>query len=144
MLALHGAVIDSWYRVALGRGRADPLRTALEAWAHAAKRAGAHNSLASAFQMLSHSHDLELTPALGSPIPALSVWGVADRSHRGTDRSSSLVGWPGHTTHIEFPDVGHFPELEAPAAFADAVARFVQTYAHVTGTSPPAVGKPRL
>ena len=141
MLALHGAVIDSWYRVALGRGRADPLRAPLEAAAHAARKAGAHNCLASAFQMLTHTHETIPAASLpSSPLPALSVWGAADRSHRGTDRSSSLAGWPGGSESVEFPDAGHFPELEAPQEFAEALSAFVRGAA----TALPHAGEPRL
>lgn len=145
MLAMHAAVVDSWYRVALGGGRADPLRGPLEAQAHVARRAGAHNSLASAFQMLTHEHAGEggivAASAPTEPLPALSVWGATDRSHRGTDRSTSLLGWPGAAAEaVEFPEAGHFPELEAPSAFADAVAAFVRSSA----SAPPPEGKPRL
>lgn len=192
----------------------------MRAGAHAARQAGAHNSLASAFQMLAHPphggaeaktlpresdeaaragstsegnrggaassssatagvvlSDEERRAVVAAGLPCLAVWGTDDRSHRKTDRASTLLclpegtrmvrhqAPPPHTSarwrplppwllllshhrtrttrgsrqrrgafflplpplsQVEFDGVGHFPELEAPVQFAEAVADFVR------------------
>ena len=125
MLTLHGKVIDSWYCAALAKGLADPLRAPLEAAAHAARAAGAHNCLATAFQAIGHTHgaDADVPPAL--TCPALVLWGAADRSHAATDKRSSAAGLAGPVRFVELPAAGHFPELEATSAFVDEVAAWL-------------------
>lgn len=103
-----------WYRLALGRRELLPhfSDTTECAFDH-----GAGFSLASAFQR--HLNGPE--PAFGSITqPALVVWGEADRSHPHTDRDSIRRYLP-QATLLRLPQVGHFPELEAPQRFAEAV-----------------------
>ena len=125
MLTLHGKVIDSWYRAALAKGRADPLRAPLEAAAHAARAAGAHNCLATAFQAIGHAHGVEAGAPPELTCPALVLWGGADRSHAATDKRSAAAGLAGAVRFVELPDAGHFPELEATDAFVDEVVAFL-------------------
>ena len=124
MLTLHGKVIDSWYRAALAKGRADPLRAPLEAAAHAARAAGAHNCLATAFQAIGHAHD-DAVEAPALTCPALVLWGGADRSHAATDKRSAAAGLAGAVRLVEFPGAGHFPELKATDAFVDELVAFM-------------------
>lgn len=83
---------------------------------------GAGYSLASAFQKLA----AEPEPAFGDvKQPGLALWGLKDRTHRRTDRRSSLVHLPGGE-YLEFEGAGHFPELEEPERFCQALARFME------------------
>ena len=125
MLALHGKVIDSWYRVALAKGRADPQRAPLEAAAHAARAAGAHNCLATAFQAIGHAHGAQVYEEPALTCPALVLWGGADKSHAATDKRSALAGLAGAVRFVELAEAGHFPELEATGAFVDQVVAFL-------------------
>ena len=104
----------SWYRLAVGhRQYVAPFTAQTEqAFAH-----GACFSLASAFQ-----HFLVAdAPAIEPPRqPALVVWGGADRSHAETDKESIRRHLP-QARIVHFDSAGHFPELEAPQRFVDAV-----------------------
>ena len=105
---------ELWYRLALGR------QELLEHFSHTTQCAfdhGAGFSLASAFQR----HLAGPEPVFGDiRQPALVVWGEADRSHRQTDRESIRRYLP-QARLLRFPEVGHFPELEAPQRFAAEV-----------------------
>ena len=105
---------ELWYRLALGR------QELLEHFSHTTQCAfdhGAGFSLASAFQR----HLTGPEPVFGDiGQPALVVWGEADRSHRQTDRESIRRYLP-QARLLRFPEVGHFPELEAPRRFAAEV-----------------------
>lgn len=108
----------AWYRLALGNRELLPEFVAAtdHAFAH-----GACFSLASAFQRFLVDAD----PAFGViGQPALVVWGAADRSHADTDRASIRRHLP-QAWLLEWPDVGHFPELEAPLHFAEALRAFL-------------------
>lgn len=108
----------AWYRLALGN------RALLPQFVEATDRAFAHGacfSLASAFQRFLVDAD----PAFGAiRQPALVVWGGADRSHAQTDRHSIRRHLP-QAQILEWPDAGHFPELEAPQRFAEALRAFL-------------------
>lgn len=109
---------SAWYRLALGNRALLPrfVDETDQAFGH-----GACFSLASAFQRFL----VDAEPGFG-PIrqPALVIWGGADRSHAGTDCQSIRQHLP-HAQIEAWPDVGHFPELEAPARFAEALRRFL-------------------
>lgn len=55
----------------------------------------------------------------GATQPALLVWGKADRTHRRSDPASLRAALP--QADLLTLDAGHFPELEAPEAFAEAI-----------------------
>ena len=82
---------------------------------------GAGYCLASAFQALRRA-----------PVPdfgvlrqeALVLWGLADRTHRRTDRRSPLAFLPGARI-VELEGAGHFPELERPEWFRDELLGFL-------------------
>ena len=56
--------------------------------------------------------------------PALVVWGARDRLFpvRQMDRAVALK--PGPATHV-MPGAGHFPQIDAPAAFARTALEFL-------------------
>jgi pimeloyl-ACP methyl ester carboxylesterase len=56
--------------------------------------------------------------------PALAVWGLADRSHRKSDKRSLLKMAP-HAQYIEREGVGHFPEIEDPTWFENLLRDFL-------------------
>lgn len=82
---------------------------------------GAGFSLASAFQTF--PDESFAPPAVTAD--TLFIWGLRDRSHSNTDRRSSLLQAPGASL-LEAPQLGHFPELEDPLWFADAVRNFLR------------------
>ncbi len=85
----------------------------------AAFAGGACFCLASAYQRY-------LRPGIAVPsiaVPALSIWGAADRSHAATHNAAVRDFAPG-AQHAQFAAAGHFPELERPADFAAVVRAF--------------------
>ncbi|MFA5940067.1 MAG: alpha/beta hydrolase [Sinimarinibacterium sp.] len=104
----------AWYRLAVGQRQfVAPFTAETEhAFAH-----GACFSLASAFQQFLVAE----APAIAPPSqPALVVWGGADRSHADTDKDSIRRHLP-QARIVHFDSAGHFPELEAPDRFVDAL-----------------------
>lgn len=105
-----------WYRLALGR------RELLQPFNEITQGSFDHGggfALASAFQ----KHLAGPEPAFGAiHQPALVIWGEADRSHQHTDKASILRYLP-QASLVNFEDVGHFPELEAPQRFAAELRR---------------------
>lgn len=99
----------------------------MKAGAHAARLAGAHNSLASAFQMLAHAAHGEEAAGGGSAnaalatarLPCLAVWGTGDKSHRKTDRHSTLRCLPQGTRMVRTLHIAHQiqPVLSTCACF---------------------------
>ncbi len=82
---------------------------------------GAAYTLATAFQKLA----VEPEPIFGSlEQSALLLWGMKDRTHRHTDRRSTLVHLP-NGSYLEFEEAGHFPELEQPGRYCDALRAFL-------------------
>lgn len=57
-------------------------------------------------------------------LPVLAIWGDQDRSHAPTDKRSTLKHAPHAEMHT-FAGCGHFPELEAPARFAEVLRPFL-------------------
>jgi pimeloyl-ACP methyl ester carboxylesterase len=112
------AVARSWYRAALppGADAAPFLGPALRAF-----DAGGCYCLASAFQAACRETDPGLRRVRQ---PALVVWGGADRTHRRTDKRSTLDYVP-HADWVEFEAAGHFPDLEQPERFRDEVLHFL-------------------
>jgi pimeloyl-ACP methyl ester carboxylesterase len=76
-------------------------------------REGSQWSLASAFQQFL----VEGAAPPPAECPVTAVWGTRDRSHAATDRRGSLE--LGRDVRLlEWDDVGHFADLEAPERFA--------------------------
>jgi pimeloyl-ACP methyl ester carboxylesterase len=114
MKALKRRRIRAWYASALGR------RELLAPYIDLTQRAfddGAGFSLASAFQRLLSGAE----PAFGHlDHPALVFVGTRDPSHRHTDFGTIRRYLP-QARIVELAQAGHFPELEAPDAFCEAV-----------------------
>ena len=82
---------------------------------------GAGYCLALAFQALRRTPE----PHLGElPQQALVLWGMADRTHRRTDKRSPLAFVPGARV-VELEGAGHFPDLERPEWFRDRLFEFL-------------------
>ena len=82
---------------------------------------GAGYCLASAFQAIRR----EPVPDFGVlGQDALVLWGMADRTHRRTDKRSPLAFLPGARI-VELEGVGHFPDLERPEWFRDRLLEFL-------------------
>lgn len=69
----------------------------------------------------------ELSQRLGvlSDIPTLVVWGLADKIVRPENLARWRSALPSAAV-LELPDVGHFPQLEAPDEIAPAIARHLE------------------
>lgn len=90
-----------------------------------ALRGGACFCLASAFQR----YLTDAPPRLEAVRqPSLIIWGEADRSHRRTDKTSSRIHCP-NAAEVFLPHAGHFPELEQPESFAEAMRRWLSVHA---------------
>lgn len=106
-------VARRWYAAALPEG-ADPapfLAPTLESFER-----GARFPLPQAFRAL----EREAPRLMGATQPALLVWGEADRTHRPSDPAGLRAALP-QAEFLPMAGRGHFPELEAPEAFAAAL-----------------------
>lgn len=82
---------------------------------------GAGYCLASVFQAIRR----EPVPDFGVlRQDALVLWGMADRTHRRTDKRSPLAFLPAAKI-VEIEGVGHFPDLERPEWFRDRLLEFL-------------------
>ncbi len=111
--------IRQWYRTALAdHSRLDEFVTAtLTNFDH-----GGCFCLASGFQDFLRFHHDRVQPVAQD---ALIVWGRRDPSHARTDMTRSILLAP-NAQSVWLDQAGHFPELEASAAFVDAVDQFAQ------------------
>ena len=111
-------VARGWYRIATPDAE---IASRFDRLAQAGFDQGAAYVLATAFQKLAS----EPEPHFGElQQNALLLWGMKDRTHRQTDRRSTLVHLP-NGSYLEFEEAGHFPELEQPGRFCDALRAFL-------------------
>jgi pimeloyl-ACP methyl ester carboxylesterase len=108
-------VADRWYRAALPR--AEPALDRFTTPARAALSRGAMFCLASFTQAWFGGPAPTFAPV---PHPGVIIWGGADRSHRYSGAESALQYLP-RAHHLTMPDAGHFPDLEQPERFRDAL-----------------------
>jgi pimeloyl-ACP methyl ester carboxylesterase len=113
MHALKKRRAPAWFGIAM---EASPERTKMQSLAADMLAQGSRWSLASAFQRFL------VDGAAPAPVeqPVIALWGTRDRSHAQTDRESSRT-LGRHVRLIEWTDIAHFPDLEAPSRFAELV-----------------------
>lgn len=109
-----------WYRSALP-AQADA--AALQKTAGQAFDAGACFCLASVVQGLLR----ETTLGAIANIPCTLIWGEQDRSHRTTLPESLLESLP-QLDILRFADCGHFPDLEQPQRYVEAMIAHMAKY----------------
>jgi pimeloyl-ACP methyl ester carboxylesterase len=116
--ALRRPLARSWYQAALPKGvdHQPYLDEALNAYSR-----GADYSLASALQAVRTS----TPPMTQVPVPVLSIWGDADRTHRPSDPGGALA-LAARKKLVIFEGSGHFPDLEQPERFEREVLDFVR------------------
>lgn len=114
-------IAQQWYEAATGDvDKMRPLaRMSIEALTHDAKF-----PLADALQALDKEDPpLPTTPL---PTPTLLVWGDADKTHRKSNPHGLTPILP-HARHATLHGAGHFPELERPREYANAVTEWMQS-----------------
>lgn len=119
MLLRDESIARQWYDAAL------PDEQKAHAYALMATEALSHGArfpLATAFQAAFNGAPPELSKL---DAPALLVWGGADKTHRKSDPAGLAALLP-RAKSLALPEAGHFPELEQPVAFADALLRWAQ------------------
>lgn len=114
-------VARRWYRAALPRGHSAATAAAFTSPAEHALRHGAVFCLASLAQAWFGTSAPALTPV---GVPAIVLWGGADRTHRLSAGDSALNYLPAGRVWVD-PDAGHFPELENPQRLREALHRIV-------------------
>lgn len=113
--ALRNKIADVWYQNALPKGGG---RSSLVARTLASFKDGARFSLASAFQALQSDNTTPLE--LVASQQAIVLWGSLDRTHKKTNKQSIIELLPNGSI-IELENCAHFPDIEAPEAFAKAI-----------------------
>ena len=114
MACAPGKIAGKWFDAVSGK-RADS--KALAAVSQQVYRRGGVFCLAALNQSL-----LDVSPDQVGPVgvPTTIVWGAADRSHRNTDRRSSLSIAPRAAFH-ELHELGHCFDVEDPARAAQLI-----------------------
>lgn len=110
--------MPDWY--ALSVGKRDMIPLFCQCAAHSFKH-GAQWSLASAYQCYMDERVVLAAPSQ----PVLSIWGEADRSHPPENRHTLRRLVPSAQC-LSFAELGHTPELEAPARVLERVLTFVR------------------
>lgn len=120
LAAMRRRRADDWYATVLA-DRSQAARYAAATREHFDQGGGF--ALASAFQDFLSDHDY-----LAAPVqqPALIVWGDADASHAQTDPYATTQMAP-NSRLVRLQNTGHFPELESPTAFVNALDHFLAT-----------------
>jgi len=114
------AIAGRWFDKALGPA-AD--KAHFIATASSAFDAGSPWALASMVQSYFGRADPVLQAASQK---ALVLWGAQDRTHRRTNKQSSLAYFPDAEV-VTFDDAGHCPELEYPDRFAATLRNFMHS-----------------
>lgn len=112
---VRSPISKSWYDSAFPKG--------YDSEAHCQQtidsfRRGAGFSLASAFQALKAEETK--TSDLVVETNAVVLWGMLDRTHRKTDKYGIMDCLP-NGRFIELNNSGHFPDVEVPERFSDAI-----------------------
>lgn len=112
---IRSRAVDIWYKNALPKehDRSEYTNPTVKSF-----KRGAKFSLASALQQL--LKDTTPTSELVANQPAIILWGSLDRTHKKTNKAKTLDLLPNGRM-VELEECGHFPDLEAPVAFAKAI-----------------------
>lgn len=105
------ATVDWW--LPFCSGPKTPLED-LQREARKTQAQGCCYALASQMQVLT---DLEPKPRLAPSQPTAVLWGLADKSHKRTNKRSTLSIVP-EAKYLEEADLAHFPDLENPELIA--------------------------
>ncbi len=116
-------IAHHWYQVALPEGTDARIRQRYLQPTLQALREGGPFELASAYQSLQRSSELEYG-AIGQP--TLLLWGRADRTHEGTSPSALLHALPDAEL-IELEGCGHFPTLEEAGRYEERLRAWLQS-----------------
>lgn len=108
----------AWFRVTLADRNlhaqfAEPALAALEQ--------GACYCFASFVQSMLKTRADDPLLSVPTKLPVTVVWGGRDRTHRHTDPASVRRHCP-HADLVNFSQAGHYPDLEAPEAFAAIIS----------------------
>lgn len=119
MRALAAKRAPDWFGLVVGKRDMLP---SFCACAEETQNEGALWALASAYQRYLFDGPSPLSPPAQ---PILLIWGAADRSHNADAiEHAKTVG--ENVKLVRWPDIGHFPELEAPDQVLGEVLRFVK------------------
>ena len=116
-----GKLSDNWFSVSLPRPSEH--RETFNKLSRASLANGGCFCLASIVQGAKRSPDDHM---LGATQPTLMVYGNKDFSHRHSN-FDQLVDTVPQAGIVEFPECGHFPNLEQPQRFAQHVREFVMS-----------------
>lgn len=108
-------IATAWYRTAVADRKQQPDFTRISR--NALRQGGCYCFAGVVQGMLATAEDDPLLQPLPD-LPVTLIWGRRDRSHRHTDPRSLHALCP-HADIVTWDDVGHFPELEAPQAYAE-------------------------
>jgi pimeloyl-ACP methyl ester carboxylesterase len=117
-LAREAVGVRDWYRAAAGES------FDVQPWQNLAHEVLAHHPTYALASLAQTWLPIDPAPDFGTVgVPAALIWGAADRTHAkaGSDPRGMLRHLP-HGRLVEFPDAGHFPDLEQSERFLDVVA----------------------
>jgi pimeloyl-ACP methyl ester carboxylesterase len=112
-----------WYQVALPEGTNVRIRQRYLQPTLQSLREGGPFDLASAYQSLQRSAELEYGAIRQ---PTLLLWGRADRTHEDTQPSALLHALP-NAELVELEGCGHFPTLEEAGRYEERLRAWVQS-----------------
>lgn len=111
-----------WYKVALPAGTEARIRQRYLRPTLQSLREGGSFELASAYQSLQQSAELEYGAIRQ---PTLLLWGRADRTHEGTSPSALMQALP-NAELVELDGCGHFPTLEEAGNYEERLRAWVR------------------
>lgn len=120
-----------WYQVALPEGTEARTRQRYLQPTLQSLREGGPFELASAYQALQRSEELEYGAIRQ---PTLLLWGRADRTHEDTSPSALLHALP-NAELVELEGCGHFPTLEEAGGYEERLRAWVQSSPRVRSVS---------
>jgi pimeloyl-ACP methyl ester carboxylesterase len=129
-LLVRTVVGEAYRALAFARPRAVAAEVVAAFTAHHRTRDAVSGMLANGRRLLPELHDCFALERV--TVPVLLIWGDRDRMVTHEGARHILEALPD-TTYALLPGVGHCPQVEAPAAFVDALEAFVA--ARVSGAA---------